>query len=161
MRLGIGKTAILALVLLSGTARAAFNMEVDPISPPGKGGAPQKVEVLSVTPATEPKAAPAPAAVEEKKQPIWVVKPNSRLRAVVSEFAARAGWVVEVNYKDEQTLEDKDIDLGSGGMRVEGDFKKAMTEIFNSLPKSAKIKAELWSENFPPTIYIYRKGSEE
>ncbi len=102
----------------------------------------------------------AASSVEEKKLPIWVVKPKSRLRDVVHEFAVRAGWIDLWNYKDEQTLEDKDLDL-DGGMRVEGDFKTAIKAVFNSLPRKAKIQVELWSENFPPTVYIMREGGSE
>lgn len=100
-----------------------------------------------------------PPATIEKKDPVWVVKPGSSLRTILNEYAARAGWVVEYNYKDPQTLEDKDLRLG-GGMRVEGDFKKFVKELFASLPESAKIRAELWSENDPPTVYVFRKGIE-
>lgn len=101
----------------------------------------------------------ATAVTIEKKDPVWVVKPGSSLRTVLNEYAARAGWVVEYNYKDPQTLEDKDLRLG-GGMRVQGDFKKFVKELFASLPESAKIRAELWSENDPPTVYVFRKGIE-
>ena len=99
------------------------------------------------------------ASTVEKNEPVWVVKPGSFLRTVLNEYAARAGWAVEYNYKDPQTLEDKDLRLG-GGMRVEGDFKKFVKELFASLPDSAKIRAELWSENDPPTVYVFRKGVE-
>jgi len=113
-----------------------------------------------------PKVAVAPTAARtvfastvEKNEPVWVVKPGSFLRGVLNEYAARAGWAVEYNYKDPQTLEEKDLRLG-GGMRVEGDFKKFVKELFGSFPESAKIRAELWSENDPPTVYVFRKGVE-
>jgi hypothetical protein len=112
-----------------------------------------KVVIASVLPDR-----PASTTVE-KSEPVWVVKPGSFLRAVLNEYAARAGWAVEYNYKDPQTLAEKDLKLG-GGMRVEGDFKKFVKELFASLPESAKIRAELWGENDPPTVYVYRKGVE-
>ena len=102
----------------------------------------------------------AGSAMVEKKLPVWVVKPGARLRAVIEEFAARAGWAVEINYKDEQTLEDKDLVLG-GGLHSEGDFKKAIRDVFDALPASAKIDAELWPENTPPTVFIFRKGTNK
>lgn len=99
-------------------------------------------------------------AKEEIKQPVWIVKPGSHLRAVVSEFAKTAGWKDEWNYKDEQTLEDKDLVLG-GGMRIEGDFKTAVHAIFNALPAKAKIRAELVPDNNPPTLFIMREGASQ
>ena len=111
-------------------------------------------QILSLT------SQPAQAFVADQRPEVWIVKPRSRLRHVVNEFAAKAGWISLWNYKDEQTLEDKDLEL-DGGMRVEGDFKQAVKEIFNSLPKRAKVKVELWPENYPPTIYIMREGSAE
>lgn len=115
------------------------------------------VAAVGMTPLSPVRA--ATASTIERTEPVWVVKPGSFLRAVLNEYAARAGWVVEYNYKDAQTLEEKDLRLG-GGMRIEGDFKKFVKELFASLPESAKIRAELWSENDPPTVYVFRKGVE-
>lgn len=97
---------------------------------------------------------------EEVKQPVWIVKPGSNLRAVVSEFARTAGWADEWDFKDAQTLEDKDFVLGAG-MRIEGDFKTAIRAIFNALPAKVKIRAELVPDNDPPTIYIVREGAAQ
>lgn len=91
----------------------------------------------------------------EPKQPVWVIKPQSSLRAVIGEFARTAGWVDEWDFKDEQTLEDKDLILG-GGMRVTGDFKTAIREIFKALPDEARICADLRPDNDPPTVFIVR-----
>jgi len=164
MSVGKRDVAILALAALtySGGANADFKVEANllPASPA------VKKEPQSVVPAPE-KVVTTPVVVEEKppekklvekKLPVWVVKPGSRLRAVLEDFTNRAGWVLEINYKDEQTLEDKDLILG-GGLHAEGDFKTAINAVFNSLPANAKIDAELWSDNNPPTLYVFRKGT--
>lgn len=92
---------------------------------------------------------------EEKKLPVWVIQPQSSLRAVIGEFAKTAGWVDEWDFKDEQTQEDKDLILG-GGMRVIGDFKTAIREIIKALPDEARICADLRPDNDPPTVFIVR-----
>lgn len=157
---------VIAFLMAASAARADFKVA------PGVLPEPPKPVLLVPSPApvvakpvvvTSPVAAPESKApvrppLPERKQPVWIVKPGSSLRAVVDEFTTRAGWVVEFSYKDEQTLEDRDLTLG-GGLKVEGDFKTAIRAVFDSLSPNAKIDAELWSENSPPTLYIFRKGT--
>ncbi len=92
---------------------------------------------------------------EEKKAPLWIVKPHSSLRGVIAEFAQTAGWLAVWDFKDEQTQEDKDLILGSG-MRISGDFKTVINIIFKALPDEARICADFRPDNDPPTVFIVR-----
>lgn len=164
---------IMGCSMIASAARADFKVEAGLLPQPVPKVAPAVVPppVLpqpaavapvadTVKPAEPEAAAPKRAPLVERKEPVWIVKPGSSLRAVVDEFTRRAGWVVEFEFKDELTLQDKDLTLG-GGLRVEGDFKKAIRAVFDSLDPLARIDAELWPENDPPTIYIFRKGKRK
>lgn len=101
---------------------------------------------------------PESVVVEKRGAPIWVLTPSSSLRTVVNDWAKRAGWHVVWQLKDEQTQEDTDFILG-GGFREQGPFKDAIRRLFKSIPKSANVKAQFWSENDPPMLYVI-KGEE-
>lgn len=149
--LAVSKKASIRIAdFLSGQSARAESSRADAISFQQMAQKPVVPTAASMEPITAQASATA-------QQP-WIVQNGSYLREVVRSFASRAGWVEVWNYKDSQTLEDKDIVIG-GGMRVEGDFKEAITALFNALPASAKLKVELWPDNFPPTVYITREGA--
>lgn len=111
-------------------------------------------DLLAVN-SVETTAAPTTPPEEE-----WVVPPDSSLRDLIAEFAGRAGWTVDINFNDVQTGEKKDIQL-RGGQRIKGTFNTAMREMFSAIPESANVRAELRPDNEPPTIFIYRKGTQQ
>jgi hypothetical protein len=121
------------------------------------GVAPTK-QAVEVALATE--TAPVPVVEQKPIVPVWVVTPSARLKLVVREWAARAGWTVEWHIRDAQTQDEQDFVLG-GGMRVEGDFPTAVHALFNSLPEKIKVRAKLAPDNFPPLLYVYREGETQ
>lgn len=90
----------------------------------------------------------------------WKVTANSSFRKTISEFAKRAGWSVIFCLKNQQTLEDQDYILNAG-LEESGDFKKAVNTTINALPASTKVRGDLWSQNAPPLLHIYRQGEAQ
>lgn len=108
-------------------------------------------------------AAGTPAAaipVPPPPPPVWIAHNKSSIRKVIGEWATRAGWHYEIKLKNHQTMEDED-EILNGGFRSEGDFQKAVTELFAALPEHSKLRADLVPDNFPPSVYIYREGEAQ
>lgn len=90
----------------------------------------------------------------------WKVTANSSFRKTISDFAKRAGWTVIFCLKNQQTLEDQDYILNAG-LEESGDFKQAVNTTINALPASTKVRGDLWSQNAPPLLHIYRQGEAQ
>jgi len=107
-------------------------------------------------PPAVPKALPIEAAAPVQ----WVLTPGSSLRDTVGKWAKQAGWTVVWNVRDEQSQEDRDFTL-HGGLKAEGDFTTAITKLFEALPNSADVRAELRADNEPPMLYVTRTGESK
>lgn len=96
----------------------------------------------------------------EVRREDWVVEPNSSLRKTLERFASRAGWDVIFCLKNQQTLENQDYLMG-GGLTDLGDFKSAVNSVINALPVSSKVRAQLWAQNTPSLLYVFREGESQ
>lgn len=84
----------------------------------------------------------------------WAIHGGDSLRATLEAWAARAGWAVSWTYKGEFGKDD--FRAGAAGI-YSGDFKKAVRDLFESLPQAVKIRVELVSDNNPPLVYVTRE----
>jgi hypothetical protein len=95
-------------------------------------------------------SASAPASAPSSGGPALEVKPGSYLHETLLEWSARAGWSLYWGLGD-----DVDFRLEVGA-KYPSDFKDAVHKLFDSLPESMRIKAELRVDNSPPLLYVTR-----
>lgn len=86
---------------------------------------------------------PAPVAT-------WDAKSGASIRSSLKEWSDRAGWQLV------WALDEREDYRLMAGNNFSGDFKMAVTGLFNSLPLDIKVRAELRPDNTPPMIYITR-----
>lgn len=78
----------------------------------------------------------------------WEVKSGANLRATLQEWSTNAGWTLVWGLPD-----DADFRFDTGNIYVK-DFKATIHDLFNSLPHTVRIRAELRPDNIPPLLYI-------
>jgi len=82
---------------------------------------------------------------------VWTVRPASYLQDTLREWAKKAGWSVVWGLGEH---EDFRFETGNS---FEGDFKTAVTTLFDSMPNKIRIHAELRPDNTPPLIFVNRE----
>lgn len=101
----------------------------------------------TTTESTKPTA--YPVTTEVKTQ--WALKHGQFLREVLQTWSDKAGWSLVWHMPEKEDFRfDADIRFG-------GDFKEAIINLFNALPASIQIYAELRPDNIPPLLYITRE----
>lgn len=86
--------------------------------------------------------------------PMWRVKDGAYLSDTLRDWAKVSGWAVVWRMSEQE-----DFRMDAGNL-YQGEFKKAVADLFNSLPPSVRLHAELRPDNVPPLLYVTRDGVE-
>ena len=80
----------------------------------------------------------------------WVVKSGDFLKDTLAEWVTKAGWSLVWSLGERE-----DFRVNTGDV-YESDFKTAVHSLFDSLPPTVRIRAELRPDNDPPLLYVTR-----
>lgn len=112
---------------------------------------PEPSNPITQAPATEVAAFPLGSSSAVPASMSWLLKRGSFLREALQEWADQAGWALVWHMPDKE-----DFRFDSDN-RFSGDFKDAVIGLFDALPASIQIFAELRPDNVPPMLYITRE----
>lgn len=90
---------------------------------------------------------------------VWEVKEKVTLRQTLQEWNKISGWGLSWNFKDEQTGEVSDLELG-GGTKCRGSYSDAVRALLAAIPESVSIYGELVPANAPPLLRIFNHPEE-
>ena len=91
------------------------------------------------------------SAASGAKEGGWEARAGVNLRETLGKWTADAGWALVWDYEG-------DLEMRAGST-FQGDFKAAVAGLFNALPQSIRIRAELRPDNAPPLLYVTRDAA--
>ena len=117
----------------------------------GGNGARTKNDIESPKQVVDTRTTPTTYPIKAELNDQWVLKRGQFLRETLQAWSDKAGWSLVWHMPEKEDFRfDSDIRFG-------GDFKEAIIKLFDALPVSIQIFAELRPDNIPPLLYITRE----